>query len=308
MNQHSDIERVLNVWMADGPTAIPDRVVDVVAARIDVQRQRRGWPFSRGRTSVTPIKLLAGLAAALVVAVVGYSLIPRQPSVGGPTSAPSTIPSVAPTPTAASTPTAAAFTCDDPAFTCAGPLAAGEHRSTAFRPALSFTVDAGWKNTLDRDRAYTLHDNFAPEHFFQVLSEVAIPEQDATCSAKRKAGAGNTVADWASFLTKHPGLVATKPQAITVGGFDGVRIDVHVATTWTATCPNSLGPAVMLVTDNGAVPDRTRWIDDQNTTFRILDVAGETVIIYVESGHTDANLASVNAALQPVIDTFKFTL
>lgn len=107
MNHHSDIDRVLQVWMTEGPAAIPDRVVEVVAARIGVQRQRRAWPFQR-RTTVTPIKLIAGLAAVLVVAVLGYSLLPRQSPNVGETTPPGTaspVPTTAPTPSGTPTPT-----------------------------------------------------------------------------------------------------------------------------------------------------------------------------------------------------------
>src|SRR5687767_6610087 len=88
MKQRSDIDRVLEIWMADGPTAIPDRVVDVVAARIGVQHQRRAWPFQRRTNVTTQIKLLAGLAAALVIAVVGYGLLPATTGPGTPSVAP----------------------------------------------------------------------------------------------------------------------------------------------------------------------------------------------------------------------------
>src|SRR5215213_8793852 len=105
MNRRSDIDRVLQVWMTDGPTAIPDRVVDVVASRIAVQRQRRAWPFP-GRTNVTTqIKLVATLAAALVVAVVGYNLLPGT-GPGAPTTAPT--PSAQPTPAVTAAPSAGA--------------------------------------------------------------------------------------------------------------------------------------------------------------------------------------------------------
>jgi hypothetical protein len=99
MNRRSDIERTLQLWMADGPSAIPDRVVDVVATRIGVQPQRRAWPFP-GRTTVTQLKLAAALAAVVIVAVVGYNLLPKQPSVGGPSPVPSPTATAAPTPTA----------------------------------------------------------------------------------------------------------------------------------------------------------------------------------------------------------------
>jgi hypothetical protein len=107
MKHRSDIDRVLQVWMTDGPNVIPDRVVDVVSVRIGVQRQRRAWPF-QGRTIVNPLKLAAALAAVAIVAVVGYNLLPRQPGLGGQTTPPATA-SPAPatgTPTAASTPDA----------------------------------------------------------------------------------------------------------------------------------------------------------------------------------------------------------
>src|SRR5215218_501623 len=101
MNNRSDIDRVLSTWMADGPAAIPDRVVDVVAARIGVQRQRRTWLSPRRTNVTTQIKLITALAAALVVAVVGYNLLPGTSGVGAPTSAPT--PTVPTSPSTATT-------------------------------------------------------------------------------------------------------------------------------------------------------------------------------------------------------------
>ena len=43
MNQRRDIERLLDHWFADGPTQAPDRVLDVVADRIERQPQRPAW-------------------------------------------------------------------------------------------------------------------------------------------------------------------------------------------------------------------------------------------------------------------------
>jgi hypothetical protein len=63
----------------------------------------------------------------------------------------------------------------------------------------------------------------------------------------------------------------------------------------------------MLITDSGTVPTRVRWIDDQTTRFRILDVAGETVILYLESGNEAGALDARDGELKSVIDTFTFT-
>lgn len=252
------------------------------------------------------LKLAAGLAAVIVIAVVGYSLLPKGPSFGGPrpSPTPSLVPSVAPTAVTAATPV---VTCDAGATGCAGSLTAGTNSSVVFQPAMSFTVPAGWTNTFETERAYTLHYNFARPHFFQVLSENAIPEQNAACTAARKPGAGGAVADWVEFLTSHPGLEASTPEPVTIGGYQGMRLTLGVRTSWTATCPDSLGPAVMLITDSGPVPDRTRWIDDQLTAWWIVDVSGETVILYLESSPAGADLMALEGTFDPIIATFQFT-
>jgi len=141
MNDRSDIGRVLRTWFDDGPDTMPDRVVDVLAARISLQRQRRAWPFPPGRTTVsTPLKLLAGLAAALVVAVVGYNLLPRQTGVGG--SSPSPTPASTPTPS----PAASAPIVDLPE----GTLEAGRYRIQPFSDlTIVAEVPSGWQGFAD---------------------------------------------------------------------------------------------------------------------------------------------------------------
>ena len=91
MNRTPDVELVLRDYFADDGLTAPDHVLDVVEKRIGRQRQRRAWPFNWRTNDVTPLKLAAGLAAAIVVAVVGYSLLPGIAGPGAP-SAPPTSP------------------------------------------------------------------------------------------------------------------------------------------------------------------------------------------------------------------------
>ena len=302
MNDRSDIERVLGYWLEDGPVAMPDRVVDVVARRISVRPQRRSWRLIRRSPMSPALRYGAAAAAVLVLAVVGYNLLPRF-GFGGP--GPSPTPSPAPTTSAATGLPQA--TCDEADATCAGKLTAGVVSSTLFQPKLTFTVPDGWNNTLDTNRKYTLHYNFARGHFLQVITQIAIPEQTADCSRATKAGAGSGVADWVAFLTTNPGLVTTKPAAITLGGYTGMQLDLHVASSWTARCPSSLGPAVELMVASAPENQGSRWIDDQQVTVRILDVAGETVIIYLESSSNPADLAALNQQFEPFFASLQFT-
>ena len=89
MNRTPDVDLVLRDYFADDGVTAPDYVLDVVERRISRQPQRRVWPFP-GRTTnmTTQIKLIGALAAAIVVAVVGYNLLPGTSGPGSQTAAP----------------------------------------------------------------------------------------------------------------------------------------------------------------------------------------------------------------------------
>ena len=303
MTGRPDTDSLLRYWFGDGPSTMPDRVIDVVADRIGRQPQRRARRLDRRLPMNRYLRFGAALAAVLAIAVVGWSVLPRNPAGVGQASPSPTL--GAPSPSPASSPGATAVACDGAVPGCLGALSAGAHETTNFAPAFAYQIPAGWLNTLDRTRTYTFG---SPGHIFefQVLSQNAIPDQGDACAAQRKAGVGNTVADWITFLTTHPGLVASVPEPESVGGYDGMRVSFHVASTWTKTCPRSIGPAVMLVIDNGTVPERVLWIDDQYTTFDILDVRGETVIIRLESASSTSANTRDQGTVQPIIDSIRF--
>jgi hypothetical protein len=316
MNDRSDIERVLSYWLEDGPASMPDRVVDVVARRISVRPQRRSrrllW-----RSPMSPaVKYGIAAAAVLVIAIGGYSLLPRNGSIGGPQATPTTVPTTPTVTIAPATiaPTSAAVVCDNGTRGCLGRLSGGTYTSANFKPTLTYTVPSGptdgppaarWTNSVDLSRTYSLVPP-GGGYAFQVISEIAIPEQTPDCSAKAKAGAGTSVADWVDFLTKHPGLDAQTPVAVTIGGFSGFSVRFSRSSTWTATCPGSIGPAIELYIHPGAPQGGVRFVDDQTESYTLLDVNGETVLIVVESGGAAAQPGDL-ANAQPIIDTFAFT-
>lgn len=313
MNDRSDIDRVLGYWLEDGPVAMPDRVVDVVARRISLRPQRRSWRLIRRSSMSSGLKYGAAAAAVLVIAIVGYNLLPRF-GVGGPAATtPSPAPTASPVSTQAPSPTAAAVRCDDDTSGCLGKLVGGTYSSANFKPRLTYTVPVGpatgppaayWTNSLDLSRTYSLVPP-GGSYSFGILSEVAIPEQTADCSTKQKAGVGNAVADWVTFLTKHPGLDAQAPVPVTVGGFNGFSVRFARAASWTARCPNSVGPAILTVMHPGHAG--VRFTDDQQETFWILDIGGETVLITVDSAPNPSKHTADLASVQPIIESFRFT-
>jgi hypothetical protein len=320
-------DQFLVAWFEDGPTRMPDRVFDVVADRIGRQRQRRSWRLLWRLQMHTQLKLVAALAAIVVVAVAGYTLLPK--AAVGPGAGPKATPQPTVAPTAVASPTTAAATCDT-AFSCAdGVLAGGAHHTNpsidfqtgagGFDPGFAFVVPGGsvggppaasWRNVRQWIDMYELHapsSAAASDFTFIVHSLVAIPVQNDSCTAEMQAGAGKAPADWIDFLTGNPGLVTSTPVATTLPGASGFTISFTRAPDATRLCPGSAGPAVVVMTDDNAAGGKVWWVDDQRETWTILDVAGKTVIIGIESDPNGPPEDVVLSVADPIIQSFDFT-
>jgi len=303
-----DVERIETLLRA-GPPAEP-RYVPVLAVGRDALAYAAQTEPVRGRHVVprrqqrSPARAFVAIAAIVVVAVVGYNLLPGTSSgIGGPS----------PTPTATASPpapTPSAYACRDFTVTCAGPLAPGTHASGAYHPAITYAVPAGWTNSFDGYMSYVLEP---PDGSFtlQLLSYVAIPEQTTECDAwAQKAGAENSLDNWAGFLTTHPGLEASTPAERTIGGRDAMTVTVRVSPSWTQTCPYSSGPAVLLVMDADTPRTRSQFIDDEYVTLTVVNAPSEfgefAIVEVVSTGSASDHEAAVLAA-EPVIESMQFS-
>lgn len=299
MNRRSDIDRVLQVWMSDGPTAIPDRVVDVVATRIAVQRQRRTWPFP-GRTNVTtPMKLIAGLAAALVVAFVGYNLLPGTSEPGGPTTAPT--PSSQPTGTVTAAPSAAVV-CPawytDGCGTGAGILTAGSHATRSVRPGFTFSVPEGWINDSDEPGVFGLFPDtpanqaeFARSGGLAYSSFMGMNQSPYFVCDAFENNLGAKAADMVATMEANDALAMTGVTEVEIGGLTGLQFDVRLAPDWTERCPGD--PPEFDLADT-----RARGI--------LLDVPDRGVLMIGVFSLHSADFEAFLAQIMPVIESFEF--
>ena len=98
MSTERDGNRVVTSWLEDGVTVLPDRVLDAVMARLPATPQRRaGWLARRFPImNSTVFRVGVAAAAVIVIAFVGYQLLPAR-SVGGPPATPTPAPTAAPT-------------------------------------------------------------------------------------------------------------------------------------------------------------------------------------------------------------------
>jgi hypothetical protein len=91
MRADREATRIVQTWLEDGSTAIPDRVLDAVLAELPSTPQRRFAWSPRRSTYVSTFLKLGAVAAVIMVAVVaGISFLPGRASVGGP--APASLP------------------------------------------------------------------------------------------------------------------------------------------------------------------------------------------------------------------------
>jgi hypothetical protein len=210
MTQRSEIDRVLEVWMADGPTAMPDRVVDVVADRISVQRQRRSWRLLRRLPMHPLLKLTAAVAAVLVVAVVAWQVLPRVGGVGGqPTAVPSPTPgpTLTPSPTVSSEPSPIAYH--------------GQVQGETLR--FTYTAPAGWTTS---GWAFTNSQGFTGPTGIGVGASGAVNVPDDPCDGVGKVSNATTAEAVLADLQARDDLVVSNPVAATLGGLSGIRVDV----------------------------------------------------------------------------------
>lgn len=305
MNPRSDTDRVLRHWLSDGPTSMPDRVIDLVAERISRQPQRRTWRLDRRLRMTSPMKFSAAVAAAVLVAVVGWNVLPKSDGSGAPASP-------SPTPTAPAT--AVKIACEDDLLGCAGPLAAGAHGSSHFGPRLiQYVTPSGWANSIDTTTIYKLD---APDGSTSILlwADVSIEDQTPTsCEPVAMAGGRPpSAAQWVSYLTSKRGLITTTPVVADFPGDvdqHGQSVDISMDPGWTQTCPGGTGPEVLFIAHTAPPPAVYGVGPTDKLHLVVLDTTSygpATVMIEVYGPSNEAGFSAAVDLASSVMDSFVF--
>ena len=244
-------------------------------------------------------KIAVAAAAVLIVAVLGYNLLPGgSTGVGGPA------PTASPTPTA--TPTAPPSPNASFEYPTGGILPAGSHATKLFTPAFTFTVPDGWINDGDTAAAalgnlgfYSLFpDTPANRAEFartgnaaNNMSIVANLERPWFVCEAWEDNRGPTAAEMAAAVSSNEATTTTGLVDVAIGGLTGKQFDVRLDPDWTETCPGD-PPGVDL--------------GDQRTRAIFLDHPGSRVlVIFVNSLHSADHEAFLAEAM-PIIESFQF--
>jgi hypothetical protein len=217
MIRQTEIERYLDDWLGNAPMAPADRVVVSVAVRIGRQKQRPApriaWALADLAGST---RVLAGAAAAVLVAVVGLAVaLSRPPGFGG-------IPTIPPTPAATEAPSASPSE-PPPGIGVSFEGGVPSNWTIAASGLLSFSTAAD-----GRSMAIELLPNRS------VMS--------ATCAMGPEPGVGTTADAFIHALATRPGLIAANEGPAEVGGQPGRQIDLRVDASVPPSCPGDVGP------------------------------------------------------------------
>jgi hypothetical protein len=201
---------------------------------------------------------------------------------------------------------------DCPELTCQGLLDPGEFRSTVLDPAISFEVtEPGW--TWDysagsfRIMADPFHEELHSPDGIYFLRDPAIASQD--CEETEEPGVGRSVKNLVAWLEAAPGLRVTDPKPVTIGGLDGMMLDLRLDPGWSRPCFwSDKMPAVPLIF-RGAAVGGYNWamIPDMSLRWYVLDSADEVIVINLEDGPGGVTRDDLLTAGTEIIDSLTFS-
>jgi hypothetical protein len=225
----------------------------------------------RGHSTVAPAVVLA-LVAAFVVAACGGSSATATPTSSGP----------APV-----------------------PLAPGTYTSVAFRPAVTFTVPAGWENP-DDEAAYMLVRPLGDEaNGISFFANPAALSQAADCPTAAEPSVGPSSLQLIAWIRSLKGLIVTSPTLASIGGLPATSIDISIAPGWGASCPFANGaPTVPLLFGAQSL----RWIVAGTERLRLyfVDVPKAGLVVVDLDSFEGAGFEGLLSAAAPVVKSLKF--
>jgi hypothetical protein len=304
MTQDRDIERVLEHWLTDGVTEMPDRVYQSIFDRVERQPQVLAPRLLRRLPEMnSSFRWITAAAAVLLIAVVGFAVLgrPSDAGVGGGPATPSPSPSTAVVPSASGTPPwDDQPRCGD--IGCGGPLTAGTYTSTGLQPPVTYTLTTPWINVRDMRYFFVLYPDTpanralaargSSSQSIVILPDPTMVVWDEGCPDERASAALELdAAGFAEDLASWDGLSVTEPIPVTLSGLSGQQIDVSLGPGWTGCLPGSAG---------GLPPAQTPF------RFVVLDKPdGKTMMIVLVA---QADFDSFVAEAMPVVESFEFDL
>jgi hypothetical protein len=287
MTADPEVTRIVRSWLRTEEHESADRVLSNVLAVLDATPQRRPlWSPRRIAQMNGYAKLVAAVAAVLVVGVVGFNLLPAAGGAGGAGATPSASPSSTPTPTPSPTPSPTVAAVGWPS----GSLDAGHHDvalelcDPVGRPCnptqgqFSFDLPSGgWSTRYEGNlEVGTYPGSYAWIWFLGPIDAVSTDP----CGGE-SAPVTPTAAEMADAVTTIGGTDATGPTDVTVGGRPAKLVELTIQDGMA--CDRS---SFWLFGDSSFYPNAL------GSTIRMwfVDVDGEPFTVYADQDNASKDL------------------
>ena len=190
--------------------------------------------------------------------------------------------------------------CPNITNNCLGPIDAGTHRSQFVDPfigpgetwaprygALTYTVPAGWLNDSDYAQDFGLLPEGSPDGTVIAMGTDAVaPSETDACSEIASTTIAQDAKSIAEWVASAPGVVATFPVKLKIGGHDAWRVDVSMDPAWTTKCPkfSNGGPGrIMFVDRSPADCFSAALVPGQRDRYYLIDVEGRAFLVQIEA-------------------------
>jgi hypothetical protein len=303
-----DVTRVVQSWLEEGVTALPDRVLDAVLDQLPATPQRRSR-WSARRTPIMNKFVGFGLAAAAVViaAFIGIQFLGGS-DVGGPGPEPTPPPTQTPTPSAASSPAADTYPAE-------GALTPGttynvSHNGVVFTFAVPST---GWQS--DGSFAVSGHQG-SPEEtelwFYTNAPMYGGPEyMPMTPAVFDDPCAHTSLQTFEVSLAGQAQAFASIPGTELVSGPSEVTVDSRPGYLTAITIPADPGCEQFWLLVNAECASRTGCSNYPNwagETIRewVIQVDDQILTIRAQVRYPDEASVDLEAEIQQIVDSIQF--
>ena len=294
---HGADERI-RAWLDDAaPVEAPRAFVDATMAPIPAMAQRRRSITAIGRMQV-PLGTLArfgAIAAALVVVLVGSILVLRPASGPGGIPGASASPS-ATTSTSVALPSGVTYTNNGPlgVGSAAEPARAGTYQTRLLRPAVRFTVPAGWSVVSLTNTFVGGSEGAAGLPLFNGAGGIVITAPTSIEPPAPGEVGAPVPADLFTWLLANPNLELGPAAEVTIGGLAGRSAE------------GTLSATASIDTAEGAyrVVDYLPLLPRQRFRLAVVAVDGRQVLVGTLANASD--FEEFVGVADPIIATIEF--
>lgn len=186
------------------------------------------------------------------------------------------------------------------------PLPAGTYTSSAFTPAVTYTVPDGWEKVADSASYLQLVPAGSDIAGIYLFRNPVAASQDPACPDQPEPGVGATSSELVKWIRERPGLTVSSPAMVNVGGLPGISVDVGIKEGWTQSCAFANGSPTVPLFNGGAAGYHWVVYGDERMRLYLLDLPGGGTVVVNVNTVDGALIDQLIADALPIVKSMSF--